>query len=197
MKNIQNTFIGILVICSLFLISQTTNAQTRREEYRGNIISFNGPRVRTASFVLKINRWTSDEQANQNLSILQNDGQDKLLDVIRKENVGTISFNNGLSRTINVVRETQVDGKTRVFAVFERWMNFAEIRGGYRSVDYPFGIIELMIDPTSGKGEGIFIGAAQIRWNKDPKDNEEKVKIENFGTYPAKMVNVKMTFKDL
>lgn len=197
MRNIQKIYIGLAAFCLMILLNQATQAQNRMEEYSGNIFSYNGPRVETANFNLKINRWTTDEQANKNLSILQNDGQDKLLSAINKENVGTFSVGNGLARTVNVVRESQVDGKTRIFVVFERWMHFAEIRGGYRSVDYPFGVIELLINPATGKGEGTYIAAAQIRWNKDQKTGEHQVEIENFATYPAKLVNVKMNVKAL
>lgn len=205
MKNIKEIFIGLAVVCTVFIFGQATNAQTVRNskgspmvrEFTGDIFSFNGPRIETANFTLKINKWTPDEQAKANLAVLKNDGQDKLLDTIRKENVGTLSINNGLSQTINVAREMQIDGKTRIFAVFERWMRFAEIRGGYRSVDYPFGVIELFIDPTTGKGEGTFIAAAQIRWTMDKKTEQHKVEIENFATYPAKMVNVKMNVKGM
>lgn len=196
MKNFKKAIIGLMAIFSIFTLSQLSNAQTRVENYSGNIISFNGPRVRTANFDLRINKWTSDAQANENLSVLQSGGQDKLLNTVSKEKVGTLSINNGLPLTVNVVRETQVDGKTRVFAVFERWMNFAELRGGYRSVDYPFGVIELVIDPTTQKGEGTFIAAAQIRWAKD-KSGGHQVEIENFATYPAKLVNVEMKAKAL
>jgi hypothetical protein len=192
MKTIQKTSIVLLAFCLMILLNQANYAQKGAEEFTGNIFSYNGPRVETANFSLKINHWTSDEQATENLSILQNDGQDKLLSAIRKEDVGTLSVNSGLAQTINVVRQSQVDGKTRIFAVFERWTRFAEVRGGYRSLDYPFGVIEIMIDPATGKGEGTLIAAAQIRWNKDKKTNENKIEIENFATYPAKLVDVKM-----
>lgn len=195
MKNIQKIFIGLFAFCSLFFFNQAAQAQNATQEFTGNIISYNGPRVETADFTLRIKKLTSDEQANQNLSILQNDGQDKLLGAIQKEDVGSLSIGNGLARTINVARESQIDGKTRVFIVFERWMRFAEIRGGYRSEDYPFGVIELLIDPNTGKGEGTYIAAAQIRWENDKKTGRQKVEIENFATYPAKLVNVKLNTK--
>ena len=110
----------------------------------------------------------------------------------QKEDVGTFSVGSQLARTINVARESQVDGKTRIFIVFERWLQFAEVRGGYRSLDFPFGIIELLVDEKAGKGEGTYIAAAHIRWELDKKTNQHKVDIENFATYPAKLTNVKV-----
>ena len=67
---------------------------------------------------------------------------------------------------------------------------FGEVRGGYRSLDYPFGYLELLIDPATGKGDGTFIEAAQIRWKRDKKLNQYVVEIEDFGTFPARLMGV-------
>jgi hypothetical protein len=93
------------------------------------------------------------------------------------------------------VRETVSGGQKRIFIVFERWTQFAEYRGGYRSLDYPFGVIELTIDEASGKGEGTYIAAAQIRWRKDKNSDQNTVEIENFATYPARLIGVQQRGK--
>jgi hypothetical protein len=80
-----------------------------------------------------------------------------------------------------------VDGRRRIFVVFERWTEFAEVRGGYRSLDYPFGVIELFLDPRTGKGEGTYIAAARIRFDRENKTNQNQLEIENFATYPARL----------
>jgi hypothetical protein len=69
-------------------------------------------------------------------------------------------------------------------------MNFGEIRGGYRSTDYPYGVIEMYVDPRTGKGEGTFIAAARIRWRQDKKSGQYNIEIENFATYPARLLGV-------
>ncbi len=176
---------------ALFLLAQTADAQKPVAEYTGNIIAYYGAQVQTTFFTLRIKNWTSDEQAGRNLAMLQEGGQDTLLSTIQKEDVGSFSLGSGLARTVNVARETDADGTKRIFVVFERWMRFAEVRGGYRSEDYPFSVIELSIDQKTGKGEGTFIAAAQIRWKLDKKKNQHRIEVEDFATYPAKMVNVK------
>lgn len=179
----------LLAFFSIFLLSHTINAQT--EEYSGNVISFNGPRTRTAFFTLRINGRTSDEQARRFLGTLRNDGQEDLLDDIRNENLGSFSVGNQVARRVNVVRESTVDGRWRIFVVFERWLEFGEFRGGYqRSRDYPFSVIELYVDERTGRGEGTFIAAARIDWDEDSRTRQQTVEIENFAIYPAKLVNV-------
>lgn len=197
MQFLRTILVCYLAIFGTILSGRTAYGQNAGEEFTGDIISFNGPKVRTARFTLRIERLTTDEQSNQNLAVLRDSRQDSLLNLIKKEDVGALSIGNGLSQSVNVARQSQVDGKTRILAVFERWMHFSEIRGGYRSMDYPFGVIELMIDPATGKGKGTYIAAARIRWDKDESSRQHHVEIENFATYPAKLVNVRMNIKGL
>lgn len=210
MNKFQKHSIAFLAFLALVLLNQNIAAQTTptrsgrtqnnqqttttgREEYSGTVISFNGPRTATAFFNLRLNGRTSDEQARQYLNILRDDGQDRALDAIRNNDLGSFSVGNNLARTLNVVRDSTVDGRRRIFIVFERWTQFAEQRFGTRSLDYPFGVIELYIDPRTGKGEGTYIAAARIRFDEDRQTNQQQVEIENFATYPARLTNVTLS----
>jgi hypothetical protein len=123
---------------------------------------------------------------------LKEDSQTDLLKAIEKEDLGRFSISSNVGVPVNVVRESTVDGKQRIFVVFQRWTQFAELRGGYRSLDYPFGVIELFIDPITGKGEGTYIAAAKIRWDYDEKKKQSQVEIENFATFPARLLGVQL-----
>jgi hypothetical protein len=164
-----------------------------KETFTGTIVSYGSgrnTRVATNTFTLKLTGVTSDEQSQRSLGILQDGGQDALQKNLTQFDLGRFSVGSRVGRTINGVRVSEVDGKKRIFAVFERWIEFGELRGGYRSVDYPFGVIELLIDPATGKGEGTLIEAAQIRWKHDSKTGKDNVEIENFATWPAKLMGV-------
>jgi len=164
-----------------------------RETYTGTVVSYGSgfnTRTVTRTFTLTIDRTTPDSQAQEYLNILQTGGQDDVLKAIRKEEAGRFSVGSNLSIPVNVVRETVAGGERHIFVVFERWTQFAELRGGYRSLDYPFGVIEMTVDDRSGKGDGTYIAAAQIRWKRDKKSNEYQVEIENFATYPARLMGI-------
>ncbi|MEP6900282.1 MAG: hypothetical protein ABJA66_00950 [Actinomycetota bacterium] len=183
------------VICLIFLALfavPNINAQDK-QTFTGTVLSYGtgaDTRTRTGTFTLTINGVTSDSLAQEYLNTLQSGGQDDVLSAIKKQDLGRFSVGANVGIPINVVRES-VDGNTRkIFIVFERWTQFAEYRGGYRSLDYPFGVIEITIDEKTGKGEGTYIAAAQIRWKQDKKTKEYQVEIENFATYPAKLLGV-------
>jgi len=184
----------ILIFGALVLsFAGVATANAQNETYTGTVISYGtGRNVRTYTntFTLRITGQTSDTEVDRLVGILQESGQDELLKSIDDRELGRFSIGAGVGRPLNAVRIDEVNGKKRIRAIFARWMSFGEIRGGYRSVDYPFGYLELLIDPETGKGDGTFIEAAQIRWKRDKGSNEYVVEIENFGTFPARLMGV-------
>ena len=191
----QHRASGVFIFFLLFFFfAAEIHAQQRQNEtYTGTVLSYGSgfnTRTQTATFTLNIRNQTSDAQAQRYLSILQEGGQDNLLNEIDDQELGRFSIGANVGIPINAVRETVVDGKRRIFIVFKRWTRFAELRGGYRSLDYPFGVIELSIDERTGKGEGTYIAAAHIRWKQDRKTNQYQIEIENFATYPARLLGV-------
>ena len=184
----------ILPVLAVILTALPAAAQRAdRETYTGTIVSYGSgfnTRTTTSTFTLVINKHTSDERAQRLLGLLQEDNENALLDAVRQEDVGTFSIGSRIGPRVNVVRERMIDGKVRVFAAFERWKGFGELRGGYRSLDYPFSVIEMYIDPRTGRGDGTFVAAAQVHWKKNKKTGEDQIEIENFATFPAKLMGV-------
>jgi hypothetical protein len=188
MKKLSTALLALLFagVVSIPAVAQT-------ETYTGTIVSYgSGRNTRTSvnTFTLNIKGTTSDAEVDRAVAILQEGGQDDLQKAITNTDLGRFSVGANLGRTLNGVRIDEVDGKKRIRAIFERWINFGELRGGYRSLDYPFGYIELLIDPATGKGDGTLIEAAQIRWKRDKKLDQYVVEIENFGTFPARLMGV-------
>lgn len=184
---------GFLILTFLSLGGAPDVYGQGRESYTGTVISYGSgfnTRTRTGTFNLNITGTTPDAEAQEYLNILQTGGQDDALKAISKQELGRFSIGGNLGVALNVVRESVEDGQRKIFIVFQRWTQFAELRGGYRSVDYPFGVIELTIDEATGKGEGTYIAAAQIRWKQNKKTNQYYVEVENFATFPARLIGV-------
>jgi hypothetical protein len=193
MKKGYTFWANVFLISALLTLAGTVYGQAERETFTGTVLSYGtglNTRSTTRTFTLNITGQTSDTQAKSFLNVLQEKGQDSLLKEIDGEDLGNFSLGGRVGRTINVVRESVADGRRRIFIVFERWIQFAELRGGHRSVDYPFGVIELSIDNRTGKGDGTYIEAAKIRWDYDSKTKQYQVEIENFATFPAKLLGV-------
>ena len=189
MRRYSLTIIGMLVMIAAAAVQGTHAAET----FTGTVVSFPErfqTRTRSASFTLIINNYSDASESQRFLNLLQEGGQDTLLKAISKQEHGRFSVGPRVGVDLNYVTENMVDGRRRIFAVFERWTHFAELRYGLRSQDYPFGVIEIYVDPKTGKGEGTYIAAAKIRWDRDDKSGEYVVEVENFATFPARLVGV-------
>jgi hypothetical protein len=189
MKVVTLGRISLLALILLLSTIVTIQAQQAYEEYTGKLVGVKGSKAKTETFSLKITGMTPDSESKRNREVLRDKGQDKLLDLIKSSNLGTFSVGNQPAININVVRIAIINGKRRILVVFERLISAAEIQGGLLSVDYPFSVIELLIDDKTSKGEGTYIAFAQIRWDSNPMPINE-LEISNFGTYPAKLVKV-------
>src|SRR6476620_7223765 len=167
-----------IILLTLLLSTAAFSQRTQSETYTGTVVSYGtglNVRTTTGTFTLNIERHTANERAQQLLGLLQDDNDDELVREVGRENVGTFSINGRIGPRVNVVRETMVNGQRRIFAVFNRWKLFGELRGGYRSLDYPFGVLEIYIDPRTGKGSGTYVAAAKVRWRKDKKTGQDQI----------------------
>jgi hypothetical protein len=163
-----------------------------KEVYTGTIAWIGGTwtgQMRTATFTLTIDGYTSDKEYDELLSALKEGDQAGLLKAMSKNNDGNFAVTGYVGRALGIVRAKEEEGKRRLFIVFQRWLRMAEVRNGYRSENYPFGVIELVINPD-GKGEGTYIAAAQITWKTDKKTGHQHMNIEDFATYPARLMGV-------
>ena len=177
-----------LILPSLALAQKKGDADSTKEVYTGTLLSMTGGSLSTG-FTLTLEGRTSDEEAQRYRTILADEGQENLLKAISKNKLGFIAATGQTSRDLLVVREGQIEGSRRIIAVFERWQGFWEVRGGYRSTDYPYSIIEIVFD-QKGRGTGTFIGLAQVRMRMDKKTEQLRLEIENFGSFPAKVMGV-------
>jgi hypothetical protein len=139
-----------------------------------------------------VNGRTSPADAARYLNTLQNGGQDDLLRELNRNDLGRFSLSGSVGRPLSAVIVDEDNGSTRVRAVFQRWIGFGELRYGLRSADYPFGYVEIRIDPRTGQGEGTIIPAARIRFRNARNGGMDQVEIEDFGTFPGRLMGVRM-----
>jgi hypothetical protein len=168
---------------------QDNKTSSAKEIYTGTAVAIGGQfGGNSRSFTLEITGHTPDAQAQQDLQLLQTSGQDALMKAIGKDKLGFFSFDGQVGRDLNFVQETDTEDGRKIVVLFERWLKMFEVRNATRSEDYPFTYIELYID-DKGKGEGSLIGAAKVSMDKR---HPGTLDVENFGTYPAKLMGVEL-----
>jgi hypothetical protein len=217
---ITHLFLVFLVVLFVTPLPQTSKAQSKsmgkpaKQVYTGNIIYFNGnpgPSISNPDtlarnrgsrnlfggtfgstlnfFTLTVNSFTPDSEVSNIMEALKNGGQEGVIKALGKEKRGTIQIGSQLGRDVQAIWVTQTDEGRKICALSERWMGFGEMRRGARSTDYPFTYIELYPD-DNGKGEGSLIPAARVQ-----SKGGNNIEVENFGIYPARLTNVKVSSK--
>ena len=149
-------------------------------------------RVLTSTFTMHINGLTTPGEATRLLTVLEDRGQNGLLDAMSGVDLGRFSLTGRVGEPLRAVIVDDHDGKRRLRAVFQRWIGFGEFRGGYRSTDYPFSYVELVVDPRTGRGDGTFFPAARLRFREARGNRPDTLEIEDFGTFPGKIMGVTM-----
>lgn len=196
MKKLFPLIFTILFVVLLFTSVPLFSAEkdTPKEVFTGTIVDVGGTLAgQSIPFTLEISGVTLDDDGLKYLEVLKNKGQEGLLSAVSKNKLGWFKMDNTRVRGLNLTKWTydllvvrvQKTEKGRLFKIlFERTPSMYEVRQGGRSMDYIFSYFEMFVG-DDGKGTGMAIGAAKIKWNK-----KEELEIENFGTYPAKLMGV-------
>ena len=179
---------GVISLMLSATVSVPIYAQ-RGTTFTGTAVTYGAglnTRTVTRPFTMIVTGKTSPEEAARYLNTLQQGGQDALMRAISSNDLGRFSLSGNVGQALNVVIVDQDNGETRIRAVFQRWVGFGELRRGLRSTDYPFGYVEIRIDPRTGRGDGTFILAARIRMRGNT------IEIEDFGTFPGRLMGVQL-----
>ena len=137
-------------------------------------------------FTLIINRITTAEEVSHLNAALQEGKQDELLRELSHADAGRIQIGSNVGVPANaIIVSDQGNGQTKITVLYQRDLRFSELRRGARSVDYPFGYAEMYVG--RGDNEGMLIPAARVRL-KDGNTWE----VEDFGTFPARLMGLKI-----
>lgn len=140
---------------------------------------------------LYVNGYTSDADAKTLAAALLEGGSPALLKQLEKAKeigkvrlVGRAGFYD-----FKLIRSHQIEGGRRIYAVGDRPMGFLEVYAGGRSMDYPFGIMQLDLKRNKkGKeeGEGALIYAAKIKVLEN-----NRIEVESYGVGAIKLMAVR------
>ena len=187
MKGINKKITIILALSVFLLAGLVTIAQAgEKEEFTARVVAWATPGpTRTFTLTMVVEKWTTDEERQKLVQVLQEGGSDALLKEMRKMEVGYLHAPQTLRWRLNIASSFQTDEGRVIRLVTERPVSFGEATAPSRSRDYEFGVIQFTLD-EEGKGEGALIPTAKVYFDK-----EGKLNIEALGTGPQKLTSVK------
>jgi hypothetical protein len=149
-------------------------------------ISNTAPRANTTSVDVTINRWSTDAERDQLLSVFREKGQDALLAALQKlPVVGGLNTPGSLRYDIHFARQKpDPEGGRMIFLMTDRYVTAWEAANRPRTIDYPFTLIQLQLD-KDGKG----VGKASIA-TKITQEADGTIALENFSSEPVMLNEV-------
>lgn len=141
-------------------------ANENSESFSVNAISTTAPRS-TATFTIRVDRWTTDEEREQLANAVVGDSSESLIQALRaQDGVGIVRPRNHPSRTLRFSTE-QWDGETRhIFLATDRPIAGFEAARNTRTLDYNISLIHLEVD-AEGNGTGTMMIGAEVEFNAE------------------------------
>lgn len=130
-------------------------------EFTGTAVVNTTEGTRSMPLTLVANRFASLDEVKQLADVLASGGQSSLLSAIRYRNDGQLNLGAEV-RPISLVFAEETRNGYRIVFLTARRIDISEKQLGQESLEYPFGIAEIVIDGFSGKGEGNLHVAAAI-----------------------------------
>jgi len=178
----------IAVAFSAATLSLSLHAQTMGTPERYSANSINMDRGAAGTIELVVNRWSTDKDRDRLMSVLMSKGPEKLLDVLQNmPRAGYIKTPDRIGWDLHFARKLPLpEGGERIVLVTDRRIGFWEAANRPRTIDYPFTVIELRLN-RDGEGEGKMSVATKII----PDKENNIVTLENYGTQPVLLTNIK------
>ena len=146
-----------LIISTVFLALPLTltHAQTTGEPIKIVGAAIDPNTGRSGHIEFDIARWSTNAETDRLLGILEEQGQQALVNAFEKNlRVGTMRMAGQLGYDLRWATRSPIpDGGTSIVLATDRRMSFAELRNQPRSVNYPFTWIQIHLN-NDGEGEG-------------------------------------------
>jgi len=169
-----------------------------KESFTGMLAQMSGVAAgATGSLQITVERWSTPEERQAYFQAIAEGRNEKTLegkqrallrmmeDARGDKRVGFARFPRTLGWDLTYAWQF-MDGNTRVIRLAtNRPVPFIEAAANYRTMDYPFGIIELRLN-EKGEGEGNVFQAASVTVSKDGV-----LQIESYGIGPQPLLGVR------
>lgn len=154
-----------------------------------------GPAMVGAGARMNVDLWvdgyTSDAEAKSMAGALVEGGPNALLKLLEKaKTIGKIRLTGRAGfYDFKLIRSHQTANGRRIYAVGDRPIGFLEAYAGNRSLDYPFGILQLELKKNSKgreEGTGALLYSAKIKVLEG-----NTIDVESYGIGPIKLMGVR------
>jgi hypothetical protein len=187
-----------LALVVVFGTGAVQGQSSQKETFTGMLAQMSGVAAgATGTLSLTVERWTTPEERKAYLEALVEGKNEKNLEAKQRALLNMMEDARGdkrngfarFPRTLgwDITYAWQfMQGSTRVVRLAtNRPIAFVEARNNYRTMDYPFGFIELKLN-EKGEGEGLAFQAVSLTIGKD-----NQLEVETYGIGPQRILGVR------
>lgn len=175
------------VLLSAAMLATASAQISLPAQFAATAIGQAGPAAgKTVDITIFLNGLASEQEAQEYLATLKNQGQAGLVSAFEKaKEIGRVAII-GTTGTAFVFARVHPDssGGARIVMATNRPLSFGELYNMTRSTDYPIAIVTLNLD-KNGKGTGELYPACKVK----VKNNE--LDVEQYGIKPFRLANVR------
>jgi hypothetical protein len=157
------------------------------QRYTTLATDFNPSSASAAGLIeIVITRWSTDADRSQLMGTLAEKGPEEALKILKKQKpVGRLRSPGSIGQDLQFSsQEPSRSGGRDIILLADRIIDYSEIAGMLRSVEYPFLYIELHLDPK-GQGSGSLLPAVKLVLGG------RLLVVENYNIMPINLGSVK------
>jgi hypothetical protein len=187
-QKLVSVFLGVVFFLGAgALLTSAAQEPQVKEEFTAWVDDM-GVAIKSGTVTIKIERWSTPEERAELVTTFKQGGQDEMLKVLQKlPKVGVILFPGTLAYELRYAYQFPTkDGGRNIIIGTDRKIPRGEVMVGGQSTDYPFELIQLLLD-AKGEGEGYAALGVKMSVSKDGSG----VELESPGNTPMMLKNVK------
>jgi hypothetical protein len=116
-------------------------------------------------FKFNITKWSTQDDIKRLGVIFKNQGQNALLEELKKLDSGRIGTLKDTGNPIAVAEKWQDGADTVITVISARRIGFGEARSRQLTTDYPFAFLQVRLN-ANGEGSGKMVTAAKIKYDQ-------------------------------
>lgn len=188
-KFLSGHFAAAAIVTTGLLAALPGTEAFAAERFVATAVNIATPGPAAAGYVdIVVERWSTDAERDRLLEVLAKGGQEKLLSELQGlPRVGYFRTPNSVGYDLKFARKEKLaEGGEQIVIATDRYISFWEARNRPRTIDYPFTLIEIRLDPD-GVGEGRMSLATRITYYESTK----RIALENYASQPVMLTKVR------
>ncbi len=174
----------MLLGVSLIYGGISEQAKAQKESYSAIVAAPNSGASQNR-FNLTITKWSTDAEVQSFGTILKDQGEDALVNALKKQDAGRINKVGETGNQIALAQKMKSGTDTIITIITARNISAYELSRNATHTDYPLGFLQLKVN-EKGEGTGRMMTAAKVRFDKE----KGHFKLEPYGNGYTPVTNV-------